>query len=69
MTNTTNITIHQDDHRLSQVKSLEQQKITQRAVKKPFGKIGYALPRLQLIPWKGYPVTLKMLIMYLAAKD
>jgi SAM-dependent methyltransferase len=65
----TNIEIHDDYRQLAQVASDEQRKVMVSAVRKPFGKIFYVLPRLQLIPWKSYTVARRMLLMYLASKD
>ncbi|MCL2085501.1 class I SAM-dependent methyltransferase [Candidatus Saccharibacteria bacterium] len=61
--------IHKDYERLADIRSDEQRRVTAISISKPFGKLCYAIGRFQLIPWKSYPVALKMLIMYLAAKD
>ncbi|MDR2557952.1 MAG: class I SAM-dependent methyltransferase [Oscillospiraceae bacterium] len=65
----TNIEIHDDYGQLARVASDEQREVMVSAVRKPFGKIFYVLPRLQLIPWKSYTVAHRMLLMYLASKD
>jgi hypothetical protein len=52
---------------------MEQVKITKKAVKtlfgKPIGKISYVLPRPQAVQWVKDPQPLKMLTLYLSAKD
>ena len=61
--------VHSDSERLIEVRSQKQHDVTALSVKGLLGKLLYALPRRQLLTWKNYSVALKMLIMYLAAKD
>ena len=64
-----NIQVYPDMERLTAVASAEQRRVMVSAIRKPFGKLFYAIPRLQVIPWKSYSVARRMLLMYLAAKD
>jgi hypothetical protein len=63
------VKVHSDSGRLEQVLCDKQRKVTALAVSKPFGRLCYALGRPQAVQWASDPMPLKMLTLYLAAKD
>ena len=68
-----NVSIHSDFERLDCVASEKQRKMTTRASFDlrglRIGKLSYALAHPQAVQWVSDPIALKMLTLYLAAKD